>query len=293
MADTNNELVNLVLGEKPGEVVVGSGRGSALCHYWKRPTDGWITVIAAHVKTDAPAYAEFISKGFKPLPYYFGVEEVYKGTMLGGDGTRQFEKFIAAGGLDYIDTRGEFGDVGEYLMPATQIVQMNWHRSPAVREKRPDVASIVDLPCPHKCIDKVTGKVSLFASQVLLDKHLDTDPDHRATRTQYAMTETLTKVLGPQAAPAFDIAAMREEIKAELRAEFLETLRAEAAPPPPIPAAPVSLRYPEGSPDESWSRQNLMAWAKDNGYSAALSPSLNTAETLAAINNARLVSAGT
>lgn len=290
MADTNNELVTLVLGQKPGEAVVGSGRGSALCHYWKRP-DGWITAIEAHVKTNAPQYAEFVSRGFKPLPYLFGVEEAYSGsgTMTGGDGTRQFEKFIAAGGLDWIDTRGEFGTPGEYLMPAEQVIALGWHRKPGVREMRPDVADVVDIPCPHKCVDKVTKQISVFTSRQLLDKHLDTDPDHRATRTQFAMTESLKEVMGAprsEPAPVIDVAAIRAQLKAELMAELAAELRT------PTPA-PVAARYPEGSPDDTWPRTALMAWAKDNGLSSVLSPSMNTADTLAAINSARLVSAGT
>lgn len=286
MADTD-DIVSLVLGAKPEEAKVGQGRGSALCSYWKRP-DGWITVIEAHVKTNAPNYAEFVQKGFRPLSTRFGEEVAFaaNATMMSNDGTRAFEKFLAAGGLDYIDTRGEYGPAGEYLMPPDQLIAYGWHRNPAVVAKRPDVANVKDYECPHRCVDRTTGKITVFSSQGLLDRHLDSDPDHRAVRTQHAMTETLTKVLAPQAvAPAIDMDALVASITAKVTAELEAKY---AAPTPPTPAA----RYPEGSPDESWPRTALMAWAKDNNLSHVLSPSMNTADTFAAIQQARLVSAG-
>ncbi len=137
--------------------------------YWKRFGDNFVTIGPTEM-TDGPEYRRFIRhKKYKPLSQSFGVEvvgdKVYAptvragdkpqqitGTMLSKHGHMQLRNFIANGGLTARDERGDYGPVGAYLMPREQLIALNMYRQPEVRAARPDVADMVDVPCPFSCL---------------------------------------------------------------------------------------------------------------------------------------------
>lgn len=291
---STDDLVAAIIKEKPGDAVQQTRGGSALVGYWINPLTRWVT-IGPHARTDPDGYAEFrVVRGFVPLPDKFGVEVGGRGYMLGKDGTTQFIPFIQNGGLTYVDERGEFtGTPGAYLMPKDQIVAYNWHRKPEFKARRPDVADVIDYPCPYGCLDKFTRSVVQFTSEFELMKHLQNDPVHKNAAQQHAMTEAIQNAVSQNTGNT-DVVQMAGVIS-----EALAMALAKYFPAPPLPpAAPVAVateakpRYPDGEPDTTWQRTEMMAWAKDNGLSQVLNTSMNTADVLRALTTAILQNEG-
>lgn len=176
---------------KPGDGVFSgtvARERSGRDQYWRKP-DGWI-VVGPEVGTNAPRYQSFVeNKRYKILPPEFGQEVRGRGVMTASNPSQIRGKehmwltpFIEAGGLTYkIKTGDTFAfssdEVGNYLFCMEQIVALNLHRLPGVKELRPDLADAIDLECPYGCIEERTRKRRLFsgvnkvAAQASLDQH--------------------------------------------------------------------------------------------------------------------------
>lgn len=135
--------------------------------YWRKP-DGWIG-IGPEVGTDAPKYQQWIRKGWRELPDYFGKEIMGKGTIVPGHayprGSEHFwlETFFKNGGHTYVcKATDPFGKEGEYIMPAAQLISMGMHRHADVRAARPDLEMAVEVPCPYGCVEERTGRPRQF-----------------------------------------------------------------------------------------------------------------------------------
>lgn len=253
---------------------------SARVTYWKKP-DGSIG-IGPEVGTDAPKYQQYISKGWKQLPPRFGFEVMNKGDMTPLKQVRGREHwwlkpFMDAGGLTYIcELHDSFGKEGEYLIPAEQLVTLNFHRVPGMREQRPDLAGATDLPCPYGCIDEQTRRPRLFAgltrdqAQRSVDQHIVAM--HKDAVASRAVGDTISKamesVLGkggggmtPETIAAIVAATVTAMTGTQKAAVAQVAVEAEPIDEP-VEIAPIpSSTYP----DDSWTRQSIIAWASGSG----------------------------
>ena len=203
MSEDNAAVMAAMFGTKSGtgSVALGSlGRESRQVKYWKKP-DGWVTIGPTR-QTDGPEYLRYLeNKKYKPLPDFYGVEVVGKpaaqgGSMLNSNGHTQLAKFIDNGGLTAIDTDGEFGKPGEYILPRDQLISRGMHRQPDIVAKRPDLAGIVDVECPYGCIDQATSKHRLFAYQEWCDQHVVAA--HKEAIASEAVGRTIAKAMEKQ-----------------------------------------------------------------------------------------------
>lgn len=244
---------------------------AARVKYWRKP-DGWITT-GPDVMTDAPKYQQYVSnKRYRELPDAFGKEILNTGDMsplrqVRGQEHRWLQPFIKAGGLTYVVVQGDvFGTPGEYLMPREQIVALNLHRMPGVKELRPDLADAVDEPCPYGCLDSETKRHRIFSglsqeeAQRSIDQHIIAV--HKDAVASRAVGDEISKAMksfqGSQVSPeliasiaaavaaaftqqqAGAIAAVAVEKQAEAEAEAEET--PVAVQPLAIPKAPSARR---------------------------------------------------
>lgn len=203
MSEANADVMAAMFGAKSstGATVLGSqGRESRQVKYWKKP-DGWVTLGPTR-QTDGPEYLRYLeNKRYKPLPDSYGVEVVGKpaalgGSMLNSNGHTRLAKFIENGGLTARDETGEFGRVGDYLLPREQLIVMGMHRKPEIVALRPDLADIVDTPCPYGCIDQATSRPRLFAYKEWCDQHV-VAAHHDAIASE-AVGRTIAKAMEKQ-----------------------------------------------------------------------------------------------
>lgn len=282
--------LEIIFGREEEGILVGGSRKEKQrrVKYWRKPehdgaTDsGWI-VAGPDYKTDASRHERLKDKGWKELPDSFGLQTTGQGdakknptTIAWEASPRQRQKptiwlepFIQGGGLTYkIKPTEDFGTPYTYLFPADQIVAYGLHRRPGIKEIRPDLASAVDLECPHACINSnktrmLFAGVNLAEAQKSLDQHMAA----RHTMSEGARAvglEVSRQVEAVGASSRLDTENIAAIVAAVLKGVGISGApAAEAAPTaPPKPAEP---RYPEGDPSPDWKRQHLMAWAADNG----------------------------
>lgn len=282
--------------------------------YWRKPdregaTDaGWITT-GPEIMTNAPGYQSLMNKGFRPLEKF--------GNQISGQkydsyiewsatpGQRQrpetwLEVFFRAGGLTYvIGPNDPYGRVGDWLIPASQLISMGLHLNAEVRRVRPDLNSAQVLNCPHRCINE-NGSLRIFSgttkevAQQSLDQHMATK--HALSEGTRAVGDVVEKLLQERKETSIDpttIAAITAAVAAAL---------GHAKPEEPKPQGPrypgdTSHLDPEAAalvepvfPDETWKRQELMAYAKErnlghprDNYQDAMKA--NTAEWLQHVIN--------
>lgn len=273
-------LLESVFGE-PRDVFSGAmvKERSARVKYWKRHPDGWIA-RGPDIQTDAPKWRMYtMSKKWRELPDSFGkeVQGVAGGKIQPGHPARGGAEhhwllpFFENGGLTYICTEADtFGRVGEYVMPAAQIVSMGLHRDPEIRRLRPDLSAVVEIACPYACVVEATGDRRLFAgmteeeAQKKCDQHVVAT--HKEAVASKAVGDAIAKASADRVGQPIDSELIAQIVAATVAALTSVQQGAVAAvattPPKPKPEGP---RYPEGDPQPDWKRQWLMAWASDNG----------------------------
>lgn len=74
---------------------------------------------------------------------------------------------------------------GIAAFPREQIIEMGWHRNPLIRKARPDVADVVDLPCPFGCRNKA------FATEDSKRQHIEAAHEKQMVST--ALGEQISK----------------------------------------------------------------------------------------------------
>src|SRR3990167_7931575 len=271
--------------------------------YWKKP-DGRIALgpdvrTDPHMYAQ---YTQ--NKRWKELPNSFGNEQKNVGLMsplkvVRGKEWRWLESFIAADGLTYIcSDRDNFGKPGEYFMPKEQLVELNLHRFPAIAAVRPDLADAVDLECPFSCPDENTGTVRRFSgvekrfAQHSIDQHVAVA--HKEAVASRAVGQAIAEALktvtvsqagGSSMNPATIAAIVAATVQA-LNPQGMGAVAAQAVQqgmgmPDSAPEGAEFVEFPtsplkqiknpagkpiipEGIPDEGWSRQAMMTWAKQN-----------------------------
>lgn len=291
-ASDSARALEIIFGRGEDGIMVGGSRREKQrrAKYWRKPehqgaTDsGWI-VAGPDYKTDPSRHERLKDKGWKELPDTFGLQVTGQGdsarnptTIAWEASARQrakpsiwLEPFIAGGGLTYkIKATEDFGTPGSYLMPAEQIVAYGLHRLPGIKELRPDLAEAVDLECPHSCINnnktrKLFAGVNYAEAQKSLDQHMAAE--HRMSEGARAVGMEVSRQVEAVGGAKLDTESIAKIVAATVAAlreggviSGGEPPKAQAAPEPPRP------RYPEGEPQPSWKRQELMAWAADNGY---------------------------
>ncbi len=222
---------------------------------------------------------------------------------------RWLEPFIANGGLTYIiQPNDTFGTPGTYLMPASQIVALGLHRRPGVKEMRPDLATATDLECPYGCIDQATKGRRLFAGLTREDAQRSVDQHiiavHKEALASRAVGDEISKAMLANGNSGVDAATIAATVAAVLQSLGIgkpEPVAEDLTDPngePPPQAEEVESVFPvafEGTidvitpapavdavPDETWKRQDLMAYARTKGIprpEAAMS--MNTQQWLA------------
>lgn len=228
-------------------------------------------------ETSGSRFKAVRDKGWKELPDSFGREQsnirgatmdpLYRSTERPHT---WLQRFFENGGLTYICQPNDgFGVPGQYLMPKEQIVEMNLHRLPGVREVRPDLETATDVSCPYGCIDEATRGPRLFsgvnedAANRSRDQHIiAVHRDAMATRAMgQEMTKAIEQVGGNQLNPEL-IASIAAAVASVMKTgEIPKNLKPHVVKPP----APVKPPLAEGMPDGTWKRQQLMSYAAQNG----------------------------
>lgn len=238
--------------------------------YWRKAdhegaTDaGWITT-GPEMITDTPGYQRFLTKRWFPLEK-FGNQisgQKYKSSIIWGATPAQRQKpetwletFFQNGGLTYVIAPNDpYGKPGTWLIPATQLVSMGLHLNEEVRRVRPDLNSAIVKECPHRCINE-NGSLRIFSgitdaqAQTALDQHMATK--HTLSEGTRAVGDVVEKLINDRGAvDATQIAAIVAAVTQALGVTKEEEKK------------PTGPRYPDGFPDETWRRQELMAYAKD------------------------------
>lgn len=301
MSDSELDAVNasdsataleVIFGRGQDGIIVGGSRREKQrrAKYWRKPehegaTDsGWI-VAGPDYKTDPSRHERLKDRGWKELPDSFGLQITGQGdnaknptTISWEASARQrqrptiwLEPLIANGGLTYkIKPTEDLGTPGTYIFTAEQIVAYGLHRRPGIAQLRPDLAEAVDLECPHACINnnktrRLFSGVNREEAQKSLDQHMSSE--HRMSEGARAVGFEVSRQVeavgaGNKIDPEAIAAITAAIIPAVLKAVGVE-VKEPKAPEPEKVAGP---RYPEGEPAPDWKRQELMAWAKDNGY---------------------------
>lgn len=253
--------------------------------YWRKAdhpgaTDrGWITT-GPHPITNSHGAQRLSNRGWVPLAQYgyeisgHKVDDRSKDSPLNGrtptiweatsDQVRRpitwLEPFFRKGGLTaIISTSDGFGTPGTPLIPASQLVALNLHLVPEIVRARPDLADVTVLYCPERCIHEDTGLPRTFSgvtkeeAQGRLDQHMGAK--HKASEGTRSVGEQIAAALKDN--ERLDEAAIARLIAASMLA--MEELK-EAKNAPPKPTGP---KFPNGFPDQTWKRQELMAYAAD------------------------------
>lgn len=251
--------------------------------YWRKAdypgaTDrGWITT-GPHPITNSHGAARFSARRWIPLVQYgyeisgHKVDDRSKDSPLNGrtptiweataDQVRRpitwLEPFFRKGGLTAVISPSDgFGTPGTPLMPASQLVALNLHLVPEIVRARPDLQDVTILYCPERCIHEDTGLprtfsgISLQEAQGRLDQHMNAK--HKASEGTRSVGEQIASALKNNS--SLDEGAIARLIATSMM--MVEEMR-EGKNLPPKPAGP---KFPEGFPDETWKRQELMAYA--------------------------------
>ena len=302
-ADSSQALASLF--GRPEDGVFGGSvakEKSRRIKYWRKPVNGasdsgWI-ITGPDVQTDAAKYQQYTQeKRFQELPDRFGKEVA--GTPNStihpshrhppGQEHRWLEPFMKNGGLTYVIQQGDtFGTIGDYLMPATQIVALALHRRPGMKEARPDLATAVDLECPYGCLSPNGRDRRLFSgvteneAQKSVDQHIVAV--HRDALASRAVGAEISKQLASMGGSNIDATTIAGIVSAVMQAmkpaaaSVAVTLEVE-----PVQDEPVVYEAwaPEPKSLEEMKRQELMAYAKQAGIpSPEGAMRMNTAEWL-------------
>jgi hypothetical protein len=266
--DARDTLSGSVARERSGRV-----------KYWKRFPDGWIA-RGPDIRTDPPKWQQFtMTKKWRELPDSFGIEVqgVAGGTIQpnhparGGQEHHWLLTFFRNGGLTYVCTEADtFGKVGEYAMPAEQIVSMGLHRDPEILKLRPDLEEAVDLECPYEPHQTESGERRLFSAMTHADAQKKVDQHVVAVHKDAIASKAVGNAIAAATADKSG-QSINPELIAQIVAATVAALKgvdagAVAAVATAKEEKPAGPRYPEGFPAPDWKRQELMAWAKDNGY---------------------------
>ena len=322
-ADSDQALASL-FGRPEDGVFNGSvaKEKSRRIKYWRKPMSGasdsgWITT-GPDVQTDAAKYQQFTQgKRFQELPDRFGKEVAGTPNSLihpvhrhsPGNEHRWLELFMKNGGLTYVVQEGDtFGKVGEYLMPASQIVALALHRRPGMKEARPDLRTAVDIECPYGCLSPNGRDRRLFSgltedeAQKSVDQHIVAV--HRDALASRAVGTEISKQLANLGGGSnIDAATI-----AGIVAAVMQAMKPAEVPVEPVEPQPAYLvggfpRAPAASIDwsnattitdadiitddvpcvdfGSMKRQELMAYAKQKGIpSPEGAMRMNTSEWL-------------
>ena len=303
-ADSDQALASL-FGRPEDGVFNGSvaKEKSRRIKYWRKPMNaasdsGWITT-GPDVQTDAAKYQQFTQgKRFQELPDRFGKEVAGTPNSLihpahrhaPGQEHRWLELFMKNGGLTYVIQEGDtFGKIGDYLMPASQIVALGLHRRPGMKEARPDLKTAIDLECPYGCLSPNGRERRLFSgvteeeAQKSVDQHIVAV--HRDALASRAVGTEISKQLAnlgggsniDAATIAGIVAAVMQAMKpAEAPVELVEPLSYQVGDVPFSPVTSIdwgnatittnTTNITDGTiPIESMKRQDLMAYAKQKG----------------------------
>jgi hypothetical protein len=235
---------------------------SARVKYWRKPegeaTDsGWIQT-GPDLNTDLGKYQTFLAKRYRELPDSFGKEVagLPKSSITPmtpytpGNEHRWLQTFMNNGGLTYVIRPGDaFGTAGQPLMPARQIVTLNLHRLPGMKELRPDVADAVDLPCPSACMAKDGKGRRLFSGLTQAEAENARDQHvlatHQNTIASRAIGDEIAKVLSAsQGIDATTIASIVAAVMAATKAGTVPVVEH-------VEAEPELPELPEVSWDEA------------------------------------------
>lgn len=243
--------------------------------YWRKsdhegaPDAGWITT-GPESRTDNPRWQRFRDRGWVPLEKFGNqisgqnILAQGKSTPMIWEATKQqrdkptiwLKTFFENGGLTYVISPTDgYGRAGDYLIPATQLVSLGLHTNPEVVRVRPDLQKAVILTCPERCVEengspRIFSGINQGAAQAALDMHFSVK--HKASEGTRSVGQEIANALekaGGLRSGTDDIAAVVAGVLAAL---------GHAVPQEKKPAGP---KFPEGFPDETWKRQELMAYA--------------------------------
>lgn len=264
-----------------GNAAVYHGKPSKEIKYWKRRSDGFI-VTGPTVVSDPYDYQRFIAvKRCRELDNKYGREQV--GGFLTGTTTRYYLWYIN-GGLTAVDETGEYGPVGEFLMPPQQVVQLLWHRNPEVRKLRADVvAGAVDVECPHGCSGE-DGNIRLFwgwgkeEAERSLRQHINAS--HEKQQAAESIGRQNRDMMEGMATLFAEKLASNGQQQLDMN-QIVQMMAAAMAAAQLQPQMVDANKYPQGTPDDTWKRQELMAYAKDHSIPQPENPmKLKTADWL-------------
>jgi hypothetical protein len=284
------KALEVIFGKPEDGVMVGGSKREKQrrAKYWRKPdhegaTDaGWI-IVGPDYMTDAARHDRMKNlKGWKELPDSFGLEITGQPNSIitwegrkdqGKNPERWLEPFFKAGGLTYIIQPGDgYGKPGDYLIPAMQLVTYGFHRRKGITDLRPDLASAVDLECEHGCINenntrKLFSGITLAHAQKSLDQHMTS---HKQSEGSRSAGREIQKVIEAMEAKGQKMDA--EDIAKIVAATIVALQQAQVVEVSQIAAK----KYPEGTPDETWKRPQLMAYAADSGMKQLSEPMRKT-----------------
>lgn len=280
-ASDSARALELIFGKPEENLFVGAGRREKQrrVKYWRAPdhegaTDaGWIKVGPDYM-TDAARHERMKTlKGWKELDDRFGLEltgapnsiiswEARKDQVKRPE--KWLEPFIKNGGLTYIiQPNDNYGKPGTYLFPATQLVAYGFHRNPGIKELRPDLAEAVDVECPNEgCINEGDNRrrrfsgVNRAAAERALDSHM---AHHKGGEGARSAGREVQKALEAMEAKGGKLDA---EAIAQIVASTIVALQQAGTI---SVTTPEPKKYPDGDPDATWKRPQLMSWAADHG----------------------------
>lgn len=279
------KALEVVFGKPEANGVAGGGSRNEKqrrVKYWRKPeyegaTDsGWI-IVGPEYDTDAPRHKMWVMRGRKELPDSFGKQlsgqpstAPIPSTMSweASDEQRKkpiiwLEPLLKAGGLTYIiGNEDGFGKPGSPLIPAEQLVTYGLHRRPGITALRPDLADAVDVECPHSCINndksrKVFSGVNRAEAEKSLDQHMAAV--HRQSEG--------ARAVGVEVSKQWDMAQQQgnvldaEKIAQIVAATILSLQQTNLVQV----TTPEAKKYPDGKPDSTWKRAEMMSYASDNG----------------------------
>lgn len=247
---------------------------SAKVQYWRRWSNG--EILVGPMINDTPKYQQWIEqKRCAPLPAQkFGWEYAGgKGYMRPNNTKYQFTRMpngstvpswlvplFNAGGHRYVlgESDYSFGKPGEFLLPKWQIVELELHRFQWMRDDRPDLNDVKDIECPHKC-PNTAGRpgIRLFTTEDAVNQHIAAV--HKEAVGPQAIGAELTKMIMAQSemSKGADVATIATAVAAALKAVGIGSASKAAA-------FLGEKKYPEGRPDETWKKNELVAFIADN-----------------------------
>jgi len=249
---------------------------SARVQYWRKP-NGHITI--GPTISNAPKYQQFTEiKRMRALPQSFGSEYVGEANMqpthnghgyslraVGGDVIPAWLiPFFNAGGHKYVCAEADFafGRPGEYLMPKDQIMELGLHRLSWMREDRPDLQDVVDIPCPYGCL-AINGRGPRVFSREE-DKAQHIVAVHSDAVPAQAMSQAIGEAIkardgGSQSASSLSLKEIAMVVAATLQSMGLGNAKT------PDDLVKDIQKYPDGAPDSTWNRKELMSYASSHG----------------------------